>query len=542
MARLTIDTGTEGNSATGDTLRGAMLKINDNFEELYTDLAATTSSNGILTNSDTNGDVKIQANGTGIVEIDQLQITDDAIVSMVTNSDLTLSGNGTGNVHINDNSLIVGVNNTNATITTLGTGDLTISTNGGTNSGTIKIADGAGGNITIEPDGSGDILLKAGGQVGIGDVSSPDTSLHIKQSTATITLQRTSDANTPGIDFQSSGGDVRAKMYMDGTNGTNKEIIFKVRDDGSLDERFRVTWTGARVTGTFNILSDSDSTLGDATISMTENKITTLRSNDNLELSANGTGKVMMPSNLHLHSATPLIQFQRTDNANVPGISFLGDGGTEGASIKFDGTSGTTNEIILSSFYSSAVTERLRVTTTGAKVTGTLDVVAGTLNVDDAITITDNKITTSASNADLELTAAGTGAVKVDAILSLPDGSASDNYAGFGDADDLKIYHNGSHSIIRETGTGSLYLQSDGNVILGKDTASEFFVRGIADGAVELYHDNSKKFETTSGGVSVTGNLVADGSQIDFTNLPTSDPGVAGRLWRSGTDLKISIG
>ena len=496
MARLIIDTGTEGNTATGDTLRGAMAKINANFVEVYDDLAGS-SLGGLFTNNATNGDVKIQANGTGIVEIDQLQINNDAITSMVTNSDLTLSGNGTGNVHINDNSLIVGVNNTNATLTTLGTGDLTISTNGGTNSGTIKIADGAGGNITIEPDGSGDILLKAGGQVGIGDVSSPDTSLHIKQSTATITLQRTSDANTPGIDFQSSGGDVRAKMYMDGTNGTNKEIIFKVRDDGSLDERFRVTWTGARVTGTFNILSDSDSTLGDATISMTENKITTLRSNDNLELSANGTGKVMMPSNLHLHSATPLIQFQRTDNANVPGISFVGSSDVEGASIKFDGTSGTTNEIILSSFHSSAVTERLRVQTTGAKVTG---------------------------------------------ILKIGDGSTTDNYAGFGDADDLKIFHNGSHSIIRETGTGSLYLQSDSNVILGKDTGAEFFVRGIADGAVEIYYDNVKKFETTSGGVSVTGNLVADGSQIDFTNLPTSDPSVAGRLWRSGTDLKISIG
>ena len=67
-------------------------------------------------------------------------------------------------------------------------------------------------------------------------------------------------------------------------------------------------------------------------------------------------------------------------------------------------------------------------------------------------------------------------------------------------------------------------------------------VKGIGYGAVELYHDNTKKFETTSGGVSVTGNLVADGSQIDFTNLPTSDPGVAGRLFRSGNDVKISTG
>ena len=135
-----------------------------------------------------------------------------------------------------------------------------------------------------------------------------------------------------------------------------------------------------------------------------------------------------------------------------------------------------------------------------------------------------------------------TGDVSVTGKVLLPDGSTNANYAGFGANDDLKIFHNGNHSIVRETGTGSLYLQSDDNVILSKDSDTEIMVKGIADGAVELYHDNVKKFETTSGGVSVTGNLSADGSQIDFTSLPTSDPGVAGRLWRSGNDVKISTG
>ena len=134
MTRLIIDTGTLGNPATGDSLRTAMTKINDNFLEVYDDLSAS-GLGGQLTNATTNGDVKIQPNGTGIVEVDQLQITDDAITSLITNGDLTLSGNGTGNVHVNDASLIVGVNNTNAVITTLGTGDLTLSTNGGTDSG-----------------------------------------------------------------------------------------------------------------------------------------------------------------------------------------------------------------------------------------------------------------------------------------------------------------------------------------------------------------------------------------------------------------------
>ena len=474
MARQNIDTGAVGNPATGDTLRTAMTKANQNFTELYEDLAGTTSSGGFLTNPTTNGDVKIQANGTGIVEIDRLSINNTTITSMDTNADVTIHGNGTGGV-------VLGGQVTAGEIVTNG-----ITSNG------------SNANITIEPQGTGDILLKAGGQVGIGDVGSPDTSLHIKQANAIITLQRTSDANTPGIDFQSNGGDVRAKIYMEGTNGVNKELIFKVRDDSSTDERFRVTRGGANVTGTLNIMDDSDSSGGDATISMAENKITTLRSNDNLEISANGTGEVEMSSSLLVKGATPFVKIQRTDNANVPGIDFIGQAGTSGAKILFDGTDGTANELIFQTFtVAGGLAEAFRVTGTGAKVSG---------------------------------------------LLTLPDGSVTDNYLGIGDADDLKIFHNGSHSIIRETGTGSLYIQSDNNVILGKDSSSETMVKGIADGAVELYHDNSKKFETTANGVSVTGNLAADGSQIDFTSLPTSDPGVAGRLFRSGNDVKISTG
>jgi hypothetical protein len=36
-------------------------------------------------------------------------------------------------------------------------------------------------------------------------------------------------------------------------------------------------------------------------------------------------------------------------------------------------------------------------------------------------------------------------------------------------------------------------------------------------------------------------NLSADGNQIDFTALPTSDPGVPGRLWRDGNTVKVSV-
>ena len=40
---------------------------------------------------------------------------------------------------------------------------------------------------------------------------------------------------------------------------------------------------------------------------------------------------------------------------------------------------------------------------------------------------------------------------------------------------------------------------------------------------------------SSSSGTGSFGSLVVDGSSVDFTNLPTSDPGVAGRLWQSGS-------
>ena len=51
MTRLTIDTGTAGNPATGDTLRTAMTKVNSNFAELAGDLQM---SGNTLLSADTN--------------------------------------------------------------------------------------------------------------------------------------------------------------------------------------------------------------------------------------------------------------------------------------------------------------------------------------------------------------------------------------------------------------------------------------------------------------------------------------------------------
>lgn len=103
MARLIIDTGTAGNQATGDTIRVAMGKINDNFNQLF----SSNLGSGVITNTNTNGNIVIQPNGTGIVEVDQLTVNNSTVSPIGTNSDLTLGVNGTGNVVVNDDRIII---------------------------------------------------------------------------------------------------------------------------------------------------------------------------------------------------------------------------------------------------------------------------------------------------------------------------------------------------------------------------------------------------------------------------------------------------
>ena len=73
-----------------------------------------------------------------------------------------------------------------------------------------------------------------------------------------------------------------------------------------------------------------------------------------------------------------------------------------------------------------------------------------------------------------------------------------------GNSNDLQIYHDGSHSRIDEVGTGDLKLQSNNAVRIQKG-ASEDIAGFVADGAVELYYDNTKKFETQGGGIKISG-------------------------------------
>ena len=78
-----------------------------------------------------------------------------------------------------------------------------------------------------------------------------------------------------------------------------------------------------------------------------------------------------------------------------------------------------------------------------------------------------------------------------------------------GTSQDLEVYHDGSNSYIDDNGSGDLIIRGS-TVRLRKTGSTENMLVANQDGAVELYHNNSKKLETTSSGITVTGSITAD--------------------------------
>jgi hypothetical protein len=108
----------------------------------------------------------------------------------------------------------------------------------------------------------------------------------------------------------------------------------------------------------------------------------------------------------------------------------------------------------------------------------------------------------------------------------------------FGDGIDLEIYHNSTTNAneIASKNNRQLQLKQD-NLFIGNQAGTETIISAVADSAVELYYDNSKKFETTSTGIDVTGttdtdNLTIAGAQGSAGEVLTSTG--SGVAWQAG--------
>ena len=86
----------------------------------------------------------------------------------------------------------------------------------------------------------------------------------------------------------------------------------------------------------------------------------------------------------------------------------------------------------------------------------------------------------------------------------------SDNHKiRFGTGNDLEIFHDGSNSFIKDTGTGNLVLATS-ELSINNAASNEEMIKATENAGVELFHNNVKKFETESGGVALTGGAAAN--------------------------------
>jgi len=108
--------------------------------------------------------------------------------------------------------------------------------------------------------------------------------------------------------------------------------------------------------------------------------------------------------------------------------------------------------------------------------------------------------------------------------LSLTSGSVDINAdnakLNIGASADLQLYHDGSHSVIKNS-TGFLALAGD-SFVLENAARTENMIVASANGSVSLNYNNVKKIETTSGGVKVTGQQVANVTAISGTAIDCS--------------------
>ena len=96
---------------------------------------------------------------------------------------------------------------------------------------------------------------------------------------------------------------------------------------------------------------------------------------------------------------------------------------------------------------------------------------------------------------------------------------ADNDKAKFGDSGDLEIYHDGSNSIINDSGTGQLKISGFDAVKITNSDDTIPMAQFISSGEAQLYYAGNQKLATNTNGIQTTGNVNVNGAYT----LPTSD-------------------
>ena len=109
-----------------------------------------------------------------------------------------------------------------------------------------------------------------------------------------------------------------------------------------------------------------------------------------------------------------------------------------------------------------------------------------------------------------------------------------------GNGADLRLYHDGSNSYVEGSGTGELRIRGRSVRITDHDGSENFAVFND-DGAVDLYFDNSKKFETTNDGAIITG-ITTFSRGCAFNSMLKEEVNIVANKLSAGTNIDIDDG
>jgi hypothetical protein len=445
MAQQTLNVGTNANDGTGDTLRDAMIKVNTMFTEVYS--APGISSDAILIADNTisairsDDDLIFNPSGTGSVTFPAIKFNDNNIEGTRSNEDINIVPAGTGSVifgalSFSGNNITSTRSNDNINLIPAGTGSVIF--------GSLSFADNnitatrSNDDIKLIPAGTGDVVLSSLRVNGTTLNSSDSTKVTIAEAVdvtgalvAGTSLNIAGDgATVTGIkDEDNMGSDSATKLatqqsikkYID-DSVTAEDLDFQGDSGGALsidlDSETLDIAGGTNITtsGSSNTLTISlDSALsgltsvGVGSLTLSGNDITS-SSNADINITPGGTGTIVI-SDLTIDSNINITDNEIKATASNSNLEISPSGSGQVVIAKADINSGTVDNTVIGG------------TTPLAGTFTTLT--ANTSAVIDGVTITDNTITSNASNAPLELTGNGSGGVTISGFtFPTTDGSS----------------------------------------------------------------------------------------------------------------------
>ena len=352
-------------------------------------------------------------------------------------------------------------------------------------------------------DGSIKMAMLSSGNVGIG-TTNPSYPLEVKSASPFVTTNSTGTGNSGfamlvnagsngvGVIATDNGGSL---TFDNGATGAAQSEKMRIAADGAI--KFNTYGAGTLVSdASGNITVSSGGGAGGPYLPLTGG---TLSGPGNLTVGGtlNVTGITTLNGQANVGSVVPRIDSTFSLGSNTLRFaSIYGDGLTITNNATFGG------EVIVASG------EYLSWGTSGATA------IEGSTVSDKMRFYTDS---TLAFTLDASQNATFAGDILVNTTGGYFEVDKAENSvkfadnteALFGTGQDLKIYHDGSNSYITDTGTGNLLITSNGASVQINKGLTENMAEFIVDGAVNLYYDSAKKFETTSAGITVTGAATA---------------------------------